>query len=218
MLYNGARDIYCQQMRYRSVHSLDKILVFIVNPAVRTVTTGLQKVEMWSGLSPNCEIRLGGKKQCRISVRLHQHVIGHTLVLMQEICKVTDWPRRRAVAEFRLFVGHDCSGAHLHRIAIRPDPYCTLRNHHELIDRNHVGQCTALSNETECERYWEARTKMMGNWLRYFIINIFLWLPLSILLLLLTPQPWVDLGLFNNSIPLLSILDRRPPTNNFHPL
>jgi hypothetical protein len=34
----------------------------------------------------------------------------------------------------------------------------------------------------------------------------------------LTLQPWVGLGLLNNSIPLLSILDLRPPTNNFHPL
>ena len=41
---------------------------------------------------------------------------------------------------------------------------------------------------------------------------------LLLLLLLFTPQPWVGLGLFNNSIPLLSILDLRPPTNNFHPL
>ena len=39
-----------------------------------------------------------------------------------------------------------------------------------------------------------------------------------LLLLLLTLQPWVGLGPFNNSIPLLSILDLRPPTNNFHPL
>jgi len=27
----------------------------------------------------------------------------------------------------------------------------------------HLGHCTALSNETEYERYWEARTKMMEN-------------------------------------------------------
>ena len=26
-----------------------------------------------------------------------------------------------------------------------------------------IGQCTALLNRTECERYWEARTKMMEN-------------------------------------------------------
>ena len=37
-------------------------------------------------------------------------------------------------------------------------------------------------------------------------------------LLLLTLQPLVVLGLFNNSVPLLSILDLRRPTNNFHPL
>ena len=81
----------------------------------------------------------------------------------QEISKVTDWPSRMAVAEFRLCVGQDCLGAHLHHIAIRPDPYCTLCSLHEPTDRNHLGQCTALSNETECERYWEVRTKMMEN-------------------------------------------------------
>jgi hypothetical protein len=37
---------------------------------------------------------------------------------------------------------------------------CSL---HETIDRNHLGRCTALSSRTECERYWEARTKMMEN-------------------------------------------------------
>ena len=30
---------------------------------------------------------------------------------------------------------------------------------HETMDRNHLGRCTALSSGTECERYWEARTK-----------------------------------------------------------
>ena len=81
----------------------------------------------------------------------------------QEIAKTPDWPRRKAVAEFRLCVGHDCLGTHLHRTAIRPDPYrmiCSLR---EPVDRNHPGQCTALLNRTECERYWEARIKMTEN-------------------------------------------------------
>jgi len=82
---------------------------------------------------------------------------------MEEISKVTDWPRRRAVAQFRLCVGHDCLGTHLHRIGIHPDPYCTLRNLHEPMDRNHLGHCTALSNGTEYERYWEVRTKTMEN-------------------------------------------------------
>jgi len=31
------------------------------------------------------------------------------------------------------------------------------------MDRNHLGRCTVLSSGTECERYWEARTKMMEN-------------------------------------------------------
>jgi hypothetical protein len=74
----------------------------------------------------------------------------------QELAKIPDWPRRKAVAEFRLCVGHDCLGTHLHRIEIRPDPYCMLCGLHETMDRNHLGRCTALSRRTECERYWEA--------------------------------------------------------------
>jgi ribonuclease HI len=81
----------------------------------------------------------------------------------QEISKIPDWPRRKTVAEFRLYVGHDCLGTHLHRNGIRPDPYCMLCSPHEPTDRNHLGQCTALSNRTECERCWEARTKVMEN-------------------------------------------------------
>ena len=38
----------------------------------------------------------------------------------QEIAKIPDWPRRKAVAEFRLCVGHDCLGIHLHRTETRP--------------------------------------------------------------------------------------------------
>jgi ribonuclease HI len=80
----------------------------------------------------------------------------------QEIAKIPDRPRRKAVTEFRLCVGHDCLGIHLHRIGIRPDPYCMLCSLHEPMDRNHRRQCTALSNRAECERYWEARTKNGG--------------------------------------------------------
>jgi len=42
----------------------------------------------------------------------------------QELTKIPDWPRRKAVAEFRLCIGHDRLGTHLHRTGIRPDPYC----------------------------------------------------------------------------------------------
>jgi len=81
----------------------------------------------------------------------------------QEITKIPNWTRRKAVAEFRLCVGHDSLDTHLHRTGIRPDPYCTLCSLREPMDRNHLGHCTALSNETECERYWEARTEMVEN-------------------------------------------------------
>jgi len=91
----------------------------------------------------------------------------------QEIAKIPDWPRRKAVAEFWSCIGHECLGTHLCCVEIRPAPYCLLCSLHEPTDRNHLGQYTALSNRIECERYWEARTKMMENWLCSFSITIF---------------------------------------------
>jgi hypothetical protein len=91
----------------------------------------------------------------------------------QEITNIPDWPRRKAVAEFQLCVGHDCLGTRLHRTAILPDPYCMLCSLHEPMDKNHLGQSTALSNRTECEQYWEARTKMTENCLRSLSVIIF---------------------------------------------
>jgi len=81
----------------------------------------------------------------------------------QKIAKIPDWPRRSAVAEFRLCIGHDCLGTHLHRIGIRPDPYCVLCSLCDPMDRNHLGKGTTLFKGTECERYWEARTKLIEN-------------------------------------------------------
>jgi hypothetical protein len=40
------------------------------------------------------------------------------------------------------------------------------------MDRNHLGHYAALAKGTECERYWEARTKMMDGWLRSLLITI----------------------------------------------
>ena len=56
-------------------------------------------------------------------------------------------------------------------IGIGPDPYYTLCSLGEPMDRNRLGQCTALSNKTECERYWEARTKI---WKTDFVILLLL--------------------------------------------
>jgi len=83
----------------------------------------------------------------------------------------TTW-RWICFAYFRLCVGHDCLGTHLHRNGILPDTYCMLCSLREPMDRNHLEQSTALFNRTDCERYWEARTIMMENWLGFrFITN-----------------------------------------------
>jgi hypothetical protein len=80
-------------------------------------------------------------------------------------------------SQFPLCVGHDCLGTHLHRIGSGPDPYHMLCSLHKPMDRNHLGQCTAFSDRTECERRWETRTKMMENWLCSFSITIFMTTP-----------------------------------------
>jgi hypothetical protein len=92
------------------------------------------------------------------------------------------WPRRKSVAEFQLCVGPDCLGTHLHRIGIRPDTFCMLCSLREPMDRNHLGKCAALANGAECGRYWEARTKMMENWLYSLLITI--------TTLMITPYYW----------------------------
>ena len=65
--------------------------------------------------------------------------------LKQEITKIPDWPRRKAVAEFRLYVGHDCLDPHLHRTGIRPDPYCMLCSLREPMGRHPLGHCPVQS-------------------------------------------------------------------------
>jgi len=87
---------------------------------------------------------------------------------------------------FYIKVGHDWLGTHLHRIGIRPDPYCMLCSLREPMDGNHLGQSTALLNRTECERYWEARAKMMESCTCFFSVTIFCdySLPLELLYLL----------------------------------
>ena len=50
------------------------------------------------------------------------------------------------------------------------------------------------------------------------IMSCINWTTVLLLLILLTLQPWVCLGLFNSSTPLFSILCLHPPTSNLHPL
>jgi hypothetical protein len=76
--------------------------------------------------------------------------------------KIREWLRGKAVEEFPS-VGHDCFDTHLHRIGIRPNPYSMLCSLRDPMDRNHLGQYIALFNRSLCERYWEARTKIMEN-------------------------------------------------------
>ena len=74
-----------------------------------------------------------------------------------EIHTVPDGPRNEAVASFRLITGHDLLNKHLHRIGIAPDPYCSLCQQQEHMDRRHLARCPALLRAEQHERYWEDR-------------------------------------------------------------
>ncbi|KAJ4445656.1 hypothetical protein ANN_12340 [Periplaneta americana] len=54
---------------------------------------------------------------------------------------VADWPRREAVAEFRLATGHDCLGKHLYRIGLLQNPNCLLCNQNIVMDSDHLMDC-----------------------------------------------------------------------------
>jgi hypothetical protein len=62
------------------------------------------------------------------------------------------------------------------------------------------------------------RHKCQHSLKELFTRLLLLLLLLLLLFLLSTLQPWVGLGLFNNSTPLLSILRSHPPNSNPHPL
>jgi len=72
-------------------------------------------------------------------------------------------PRKQAVANFRLNTGHDCLAAHLHRIKIFSNNYCTickLRN--TIMDKDHLLVCPKLDHISKelPKLYWDARRLM----------------------------------------------------------
>ena len=70
-----------------------------------------------------------------------------------------------------IVVGHDCLGTHRHRIGIHPDPYCMLCNLREPMDRNHLGQHTALFNPLTPNYPYSGRTAPLTS--KRFILYIY---------------------------------------------
>lgn len=76
---------------------------------------------------------------------------------------IPGYPRKSAVAIFRLLTGHDCLAKHLNRIGILPSPLCPLCDLQEEMDQDHLPQCPALINSTSLsEKYWRARELMIS--------------------------------------------------------
>ena len=72
-----------------------------------------------------------------------------------------NWPRREAVAQYRLNTGHNCLAKHHHHIGILRSPNCTLCNQ-GIMDSNHLNICFTLTSVTLTDRYCETREKIMA--------------------------------------------------------
>jgi hypothetical protein len=74
---------------------------------------------------------------------------------------VPDFPRRDAVATFRLITSHDCLVAHLYRLSLYPPPLCVLcREENSVMNQDHFLKCTDLNTENTPpieKLYWDAR-------------------------------------------------------------
>ncbi|GFY34196.1 hypothetical protein TNCV_2504991 [Trichonephila clavipes] len=64
------------------------------------------------------------------------------------------WPRRKAVAEFRLTTGHVCLLNRLHQIHVAQVPFCTLCDFRENMDADHIRRCPVLRGSCLCDLYW----------------------------------------------------------------
>ncbi|GFY22652.1 RNase H domain-containing protein [Trichonephila clavipes] len=63
------------------------------------------------------------------------------------------WPRRKAVAEFRLITGRDSLFKHLHRIHVARTSFCTLRDFREDMEADYIRHCPALKGSSLCDLY-----------------------------------------------------------------
>lgn len=74
---------------------------------------------------------------------------------------IPEYPRKTAVATFRLITGHDCLAKHLNRIGIYPSPLCPLCDLQEEMDQDHLQICPATASvPSTIEKYWRARGLM----------------------------------------------------------
>nr|CUU99319.1 reverse transcriptase [Hymenolepis microstoma] len=67
-----------------------------------------------------------------------------------------------AVAEFRLRTGRGCLAKHLQRIGVYAQPTYSLCDLQEEMEKTHLIRFPALQTTTETQRYWEARSQLMG--------------------------------------------------------
>ena len=116
------------------------------------------------------------------------------------ISGIPDWPRKEAVAKFRMATGHDCLAGHLHRLGMLNSP-CYLCNSAANMDSHHLQLCTALTSTSISDRYWEARerwcpskhwlnltVRIFVHYIQYFVQ---LFLPSFVFSHVIVPGQWI---------------------------
>lgn len=85
-----------------------------------------------------------------------------TRMCIEQILKISEWPRKKSVTIFRLISGHDCLRKHLYRISVTPysNSICPLCDRKEDIDLLHLRKCHDLPHTLIWECYWVARASL----------------------------------------------------------
>ncbi|XP_055383889.1 uncharacterized protein LOC129613726 [Condylostylus longicornis] len=86
--------------------------------------------------------------------------------ISKEYDKIANFTRKRAVAHFRLYTGHNCLNDHLHRMGLVQNKLCTLCDLNRVQDAEHLTKCPQLAVSRQINNdltylYWAARMKMI---------------------------------------------------------
>ncbi|KAJ4444605.1 hypothetical protein ANN_06401, partial [Periplaneta americana] len=74
---------------------------------------------------------------------------------------IPEFPRKSSVVMFRLVIGHDFLGKHMHKIGIFASLNCLLCSKEEEMDESHLLICDTLSKfKDPISKYWEIRRRM----------------------------------------------------------
>ncbi|XP_015909090.2 uncharacterized protein [Parasteatoda tepidariorum] len=108
----------------------------------------------------SAKLLIKGRYNTRIKQKALCDSIGKSWApLLEDKRLIPYFPRRAAVALFRLTTGHhDCLPTYLYRFGLCDSPFCPLCGQHQIFDATHLDSCSALAFlNCRVQRYWKAR-------------------------------------------------------------